>query len=76
MKSKAGDTITVQITATDSFGNKRIREIPNVKVYGTPSMTYNTAKKNVTETEEITYETFALAAKDSFNQPYCKNGSY
>lgn len=66
---KAGDTITVQITATDSFGNKRIREIPNVKVYGTPSMTYNTAKKNVTETEEITYETFALAAKDSFNQP-------
>lgn len=65
----AGDTITVQITAEDPFGNVGIKEITDVKVYETPSMTYNTAKKNVTESEEVTYETFALAAKDSFNQP-------
>ena len=63
----AGQTLEYLVTATDSVGNQAQKTISNIKVYGIPTITYNTDKKGIKVTDNINANLFSATAKDSFN---------
>ena len=61
-----GQIVTVVITATDSAGNQVGSRLPNIKIYGTPTITVN--NEGVQANKEITIESIGASAVDSFGQ--------
>lgn len=61
----AGNTLTYLVTATDHLGNVNTKTI-SVKVYGTPTITYNENKTAIKATDKISASLFSATAKDSF----------
>lgn len=65
---KAGDLVTIIISATDVVANTKTIEIANVKVYGEPTITRDKTIDKMNETDTISNELFKISAKDSFNE--------
>ena len=65
----AGDLVTIVISATDITGNEAKVEIANVKVYGAPVITRDTAKNDMKATDTVSNELFGVSAVDSFGVP-------
>ena len=63
---KAGDTVTVLITATDVVGNKTTAEIEGVKAYAAPTIVCNTSKSCIKISDTINADLFEAYATDSF----------
>lgn len=63
----AGATLTYLVTATDHLGNVNTKEIAGIKIYGTPTITFDTEKTSMKVTDTINSNLFTATAKDSFN---------
>ena len=61
----AGNTLTYLVTATDHLGNVNTKTI-NVKIYGTPTITYDINKTAIKATDRISASLLSATAKDSF----------
>ncbi len=69
----AGATLTYLVTATDHLGNVNTREITGIKIYGTPTISYDTEKDSMKVTDTIDSSLFSAIAKDSFNDSLSVN---
>ena len=69
----AGATLTYLVTATDHLGNVNTREITDIKIYGTPTISYDTEKDAMKVTDTIDSSLFSAIAKDSFNDSLSVN---
>ena len=65
----AGGTISVRLSTTDSAGNTFTKDVNSIKVYGMPTLTYDTTKTRIKETDVVDRTLFNVSAKDSFNDP-------
>ncbi|HQC55395.1 MAG TPA: DUF6273 domain-containing protein [Clostridia bacterium] len=65
----AGGEISVRLSITDVAGNTITRDVNNIKVYGMPTITYDTTKTRIKETDSVDATLFNISAKDSFNVP-------
>ena len=65
----AGSSLTFLVTAVDHLGNTQTREINNIRVYGTPVISYDTGKLAISVTDVINDRLFKATAKDSFDAP-------
>ena len=65
----AGNTLTFLVTAVDHLGNTQTREINNIRIYGTPVISYDTGKLAISVTDIINDRLFKATAKDSFDAP-------
>jgi len=63
---KAGDIVTIVVTAIDVAGNETAIEIPNVKVYGTPIINRDATIVDMRVSEIVSNEKFVVCATDSF----------
>lgn len=63
---EAGKTIDLYIVAVDKVGNKKYSEIlPDIKVYGTPSLVFLRDQSYIVENENLD---FLFSSKDSFGE--------
>lgn len=65
---QGGDLVTVVISAKDVINNESTIEIPNIKVYGAPTITFDNTVTEMKVTDEITNEFFNVSAVDSFGE--------
>ena len=63
---KGGDFVTIIISAIDETGNEVSKEVPNVKVYGNPTIIKDDSVAEIKESDSITNELFGVKAFDSF----------
>ena len=61
----AGQTLTVIVTATDHLGNIQTKTISGIRIYGTPTISFDTAKNTMSMTDDINASLFSAVAKDS-----------
>ena len=61
----AGQTLTFIVTATDHLGNVQTKTISGIRIYGTPTITFDTAKNAMSVTDDINASLFSAVAKDS-----------
>ena len=66
---QASEVITVQISATDAAGNNKMEEVKNIKVYGTPKITYDDTRVAISENDAVNNLLFGTKAEDSFGKP-------
>ncbi len=64
----AGELATIFLSAVDTVGNKTIKTIENIKLYGSPTITYNKEKTNLRIDEDINAELFSASSVDSFGE--------
>ncbi len=62
----AGETLTYLVIATDSLGNVTTKEITNIRIYGIPTITYNTELDKINSTDTIDSSLFSAQAVDTF----------
>ena len=63
----AGQTLTYLVTATDHLGNVQTRTISGIRIYGTPTILFDTAKGSMKVTDTVNANLFSAVAKDSHN---------
>lgn len=63
----AGETLTFIVTATDHLGNIQTKTISGIKIYGTPTITFDTERITMNVTDVINASLFSATAKDSHN---------
>ena len=63
----AGQTLTYLVTATDHLGNVQTRTISGIRIYGTPTILFDTAKESMKVTDTVNANLFVAVAKDSHN---------
>lgn len=63
----AGQTLTYLVTATDHLGNVQTRTISGIRIYGTPTILFDTAKGSIKVTDTVNANLFSAVAKDSHN---------
>lgn len=63
----AGQTLTYLVTATDHLGNAQTRTISGIRIYGTPTISFDTAKDSMKVTDTVNANLFSAVAKDSHN---------
>lgn len=63
---KAGEIITIQLSATGLYDVVKSVTL-EIRVYGTPTIEYNTTKDYINLTDTLNGELFNVVAKDSFN---------
>ena len=63
----SGATLTYLVTATDHLGNVNTKEISGIKIYGTPTITFDTEKTSMKVTDTVNSALLNATAKDSFN---------
>lgn len=61
----AGQTLTFIVTATDHLGNIQTKTISGIRIYGTPTISFDTAKNAMSVTDDINASLFSAVAKDS-----------
>ena len=61
----AGQTLTFIVTATDHLGNVQTKTISGIRIYGTPTISFDTAKNAMSVTDDINASLFSAVAKDS-----------
>ncbi len=61
----AGATLTYRITVTDRLGNINTKVISDIRIYGTPTISYDAEKVRMSVTDEINELLFSATAKDS-----------
>ncbi len=64
----AGDIATIYVDSVDVAGNVTTEAIENIKLYGKPTITYNTAKSEIGENNTLNAELFGATAVDSFGE--------
>lgn len=74
-EQKAGETVSVTLVATGDYGLTKEITIENIKVYGTPTLEFNTEKKHINKTDVINAALFSATGKDSFNENTTTNVS-
>ena len=62
-----GATLTYLVTATDHLGNVQTKEISGIKIYDTPTLTFDTMKTAIKDTDIINAALLSATAKDSQN---------
>ena len=65
---EAGDTVTVYVDATDVAGNVTTETLEDVKLYGLPTITYNTDKTAISVLDTLNAALFSATAEDSFGE--------
>jgi len=55
------------VTATDHLGNVQTRTISGIRIYGTPTILFDTAKGSMKVTDTVNANLFSAVAKDSHN---------
>lgn len=63
---KSGDIVTIKIDSIDVAGNITSGSIKNVKVYGTPTISYNESLVGIKVDDQVNATLFAAKAVDSF----------
>ena len=63
----SGATLTYLVTATDHLGNVNTKEITGIRIYGTPTITFDTEKTSMKVTDTVNSALLNATAKDSFN---------
>lgn len=63
-----GSVITVRLTATGLYSIYSTYQIKNIKVYGTPSIEYDTTKDYINLSDTLNSSLFNVLAKDSFDE--------
>lgn len=63
----AGQTLTYLVTASDHLGNVQTRTISGIRIYGTPTILFDTAKGSMKVTDTVNANLFSAVAKDSHN---------
>ena len=61
----AGQTLTFIVTATDHLGNIQTKTISGIRIYGTPTISFDAAKNTISMTDDINASLFSAVAKDS-----------
>ena len=62
-----GTTLTYLVTATDHLGNVQTRFFDNIRIYGTPSIAFDTEKTAMKVTDTVNAALLSATAKDSHN---------
>ena len=62
-----GVTMSFLVTATDHLGNVNTRTIAGIRVFDTPTITFDTEKTSMNVTDTVNSALFTATAKDSFN---------
>ena len=62
-----GQTLTYLVTATDHLGNVQTRTISGIRIYGSPTILFDTAKGSMKVTDTVNANLFSAVAKDSHN---------
>ena len=70
---EAGNVLTYNVTATDHLGNVATKDFNNIKIFGIPSISYNTLKDSIKITDTINASLFSATALDSFNNTLSVN---
>ena len=61
----AGSTLSYLVTATDALGNTQTKAIRNVRIYGAPSITFDTEKTAMNVSDTVNAALLSATAKDS-----------
>ena len=62
----SGASLTYFVTATDHLGNVNTREITGIRIFGAPTITFDTGKNAMKVTDAVNADLLSAAAKDSF----------
>ncbi len=62
-----GSTLTYLVTPTDHLGNVQTKTIETVRVYGAPTITFDTEKTKMKSTDSVNAALLSATAKDSFD---------
>lgn len=65
----AGNVLTYLVTATDRLGNVQTKTISGIRIYGTPTITFNEEKISMSVTDTVDALLFDAVAQDSFGTP-------
>ena len=63
----AGSTLTYLVTATDRLGNVQTKTVENIRIYGTPVITFDTEKTTMNVSDAVNAALLSATAKDSHN---------
>ena len=63
----AGQTLTYLVTATDHLGNVQTRTIDGIRIYGTPTISFDSEKTSMKVTDAVNANLLSAVAKDSHN---------
>ena len=63
----AGQTLTYLVTATDHLGNVQSRTISDIRIYGTPTISFDSEKTSMKVTDALNANLLSAVAKDSHN---------
>ena len=64
----AGQTLTYLVTATDHLGNVQTRTIDGIRIYGTPTISFDSEKTSMKVTDAVDANLLSAVAKDSHNE--------
>lgn len=63
----AGDTVSVKLKATGLYETTTVKNVNYIKVYGTPSISYETSKDYINLSDRLTASLFSAIALDTFD---------